>query len=121
MQTRCTSSSRTALGVVEYWVGHVALGRPSERDRPGEFRAKGRVADIMPKVGAAKARLRSDAEHLHLPDLCVNPPESGYDSPRADLTRGAALFHVLEELAQHHGQMEITRDLLLNNPPGATV
>jgi hypothetical protein len=28
-------------------------------------------------------------------------------------TQGAALIHTLEELAQHHGQMELTRDILL--------
>jgi hypothetical protein len=28
-------------------------------------------------------------------------------------TQGNALLHVLEEVTQHHGQAEITRDLLL--------
>jgi hypothetical protein len=33
----------------------------------------------------------------------------GYDG----WTQGAALLHAYEELAQHHGQMEITRDMLM--------
>jgi hypothetical protein len=31
---------------------------------------------------------------------------------RPDLSQGAALQHVYEELAQHRGQLEITADLL---------
>jgi len=30
-------------------------------------------------------------------------------------TQGAVLIHVYEELAQHHGQMEITRDVLVGS------
>jgi len=32
--------------------------------------------------------------------------------PARALTQGAALQHVFEELAQHHGQMESIRDVL---------
>jgi hypothetical protein len=39
-------------------------------------------------------------------------PPADYLATKPDLTQGAALLHVLEELAQHHGQLEITRDAL---------
>ena len=32
--------------------------------------------------------------------------------PDRTLNQGAALLHVYEELSQHYGQMEITRDVL---------
>ena len=39
------------------------------------------------------------------------------DEEDADLpigrTQGGAVFHVFEELAQHRGQMEVCRDMLL--------
>ncbi len=102
------------LGVMEYWVGHIALGRPSNRDRPAEFRAKGNVAGLVEKVNAAKVRLREDLTRVRLADDVAIMPPPPYDSPTEDLTQSTVLLHVLEEMAQHHGQMEITRDVLLN-------
>jgi hypothetical protein len=42
----------------------------------------------------------------------VSPPEAddGWDPPR---TQGEVLLHVHEELVQHLGQLEVTRDVLL--------
>ncbi len=34
-------------------------------------------------------------------------------------SRGIALLHVYEELVQHLGQLEITRDILLPDPTAA--
>jgi hypothetical protein len=102
------------LGVMEYWAGHVVHGRPSDRDRAAEFRATGPVADLVARVEAARRRLAQDV-------LAAEPPAAPA-LPPADLepefaflgrTQGAALLHVYEELAQHRGQLEVTRDLLL--------
>jgi hypothetical protein len=37
----------------------------------------------------------------------------GYEHTPIGTSRGIALLHVYEELVQHLGQMEITRDILL--------
>jgi hypothetical protein len=100
------------LGVCEYWVGHVVAGRVIERDREAEFRASGPVADLLPRVERAREQLRRD-----LVDLDPQAPPRGQVRPRdAGLpytrTQGGALLHVLEELAQHLGQLELTRDVL---------
>ena len=101
------------LGVVEFWVGGLVAGRHVERDREAEFAATGAVADLVARIGTAKAQLRED---LALADPRaplhgeVHPDYRGTLVSRA---QGGALQHVYEELAQHHGQLELTRDVLL--------
>jgi hypothetical protein len=101
------------LGVMEYWAGHVVTGRTIQRDRPAEFRATGRVADLLDHVGAQRARF---VEDLARTDPFA-PPRGAVSAADAALplgrTQGGALLHVYHELARHHGQLEITRDILL--------
>ena len=101
------------LGVMEYWAGHLVAGRPVERDRDAEFVAAGAVDELAIRAGAAQRRLRDDV-------AAVDPfaPLRGVPDPEdAELplgrTQGGALFHLYEELAQHRGQMEGCRDVLL--------
>ncbi len=46
--------------------------------------------------------------------MCIRDSFLG---PARELDQGGALFHVYEELAQHHGQMEIIRDCILAGVP----
>lgn len=99
-------------GVVDFWAGHKVAGRPNHRDRDAEFRAAGTVADLEERVRAARALL---AEALAGADWTAPCP--GQDRPEtaarpAGRTQGGALVHVLEELMQHHGQLQVTADLL---------
>jgi hypothetical protein len=100
------------LGVMEYWGGEVVAGRSIVRDRPAEFRATGRVAELREHAERARQQLRADVAALD----AFGPPRG--DPPAGDATlprgrtQGGALLHLYEELAQHRGQMEITRDLL---------
>lgn len=101
------------LGVMEYWGGEIVAGRSIVRDRPAEFRATGRVAELTEHTERARRQLRADIAALDP----FGPPRGvphGMDStlPLAR-TQGGALLHIYEELAQHHGQMEITRDVLV--------
>lgn len=100
------------LGVMEYWGGHIVAGRTIERDRAAEFQATGKVADLVAKTRQAQRQLVAD-----LADLDPWAPPRGRPQPGdADLplgrTQGGALVHIYEELAQHRGQMEVTRDLV---------
>lgn len=100
------------LGVLEYWAGHLVAGRTVHRDRDAEFRGSGPVNGLLDRVARAKRQLRADvaaADHAAPPRH--EPPPGFYFSGQG-LTQGGALLHVYEELAQHHGQLEITRDLL---------
>ncbi len=101
------------LGVMAWWGGHVVAGRAVERDRDAEFRASGPVADL---VAAVRATRRAFGEDVAGADPAA-PPRGTLEPEDADLplgrTQGGALFHVYEELAQHRGQMEGCRDVLL--------
>ena len=102
------------LGVMEYWAGHVVAGRTIERDRDAEFRASGPVADLIERTRRQRAQLADDIAGL---DPSAPPRGTeGLDPQDTELplgrTQGGALIHLYEELAQHHGQMEITRDIL---------
>jgi hypothetical protein len=100
------------VGVVDYWVGHLVAGRPVERDRPAEFTASGPVLELVDRVEAAKRQLRRDLAVANpAAPLRVEPPAE-YLATKPDLTQGSALLHVFEELAQHHGQLELTRDMI---------
>jgi hypothetical protein len=102
------------LGVLDFWAGSLVAGRTVVRDRDAEFAASGPVAGLVERVTAAKEQLRADlaaaapAEPLRAP-----APEKYLETP-AGRSQGGALQHVYEELAQHHGQLELTRDVLLH-------
>ncbi|WAL68145.1 DUF664 domain-containing protein [Amycolatopsis cynarae] len=99
--------------VAEYWIGHVFAGRPSARDRAAEFAAAGTLDELRTRIDAVTARIRADLLGADFAAPPSNPPEPGYEGPERPLTRVGVLLHVLEELAQHHGQVQLTRDLLL--------
>ena len=104
------------LAVLDYWGGHVVAGREVPRDRDAEFSASGPVAALIAAAAAAKRRLADDLATAQPASPPRRPPlESTWAGP-AD-TQGHALLHVLEELAQHHGQAELTRDMLLASRP----
>jgi hypothetical protein len=103
------------LGVLEYWGGATIAGRAIQRDREEEFRASGDVAGLLARTEAARSRLHEDVRPLDAlaePSHVVRNPD---DPVPYSETQGAVLLHILEELFQHLGQMEITRDVLRAN------
>jgi hypothetical protein len=98
------------LGVVEYWAGRLVAGRTIDRDRAAEFDAVGTVDVLVARVEAGFAQLRADVARSSSAAPLVHEPDAWAVGPDRPLTQGAALLHVYEELAQHHGQMEILRD-----------
>jgi len=101
-----------------FWCGTILAGRKIERDRDAEFQSKGTVSELRQAVKDLKRQLPNDLEHLqaHLP---LEDPDDLLPVHLLDGVRhwrqGKALIHAYEELAQHHGQMEITRDILMQN------
>jgi hypothetical protein len=97
---------------MEYWGGAMVAGRPIERDRDAEFRATGEVGDLVRRTRQARRQLDADLAGLEP----LAPPRGTPEPEDADLplarTQGGVLVHVYEELAQHRGQMEVTRDVL---------
>jgi hypothetical protein len=102
------------LGVMEYWGGQVVAGRTIQRDRAAEFRATGPVVDLVARARRARAQLEEDMSGLDpgappRRPLAPDDPDAGLPIGR---TQGGALIHIYEELAQHRGQMELTRDVI---------
>jgi Protein of unknown function (DUF664) len=104
---------RHCLGVMEFWGGHVVAGRAVTRDRAAEFAASGPVADLLDAVEQAKHQFKADVAMAD-PGALPRGSHPGVAPGELEmLSQGHALLHVLEEVAQHHGQTELTRDLLL--------
>ena len=106
-----------SVAVCHYWVGVLLADREFKRDRDSEFTATGKVADLHKPVKDVKRQLREDIQRVQGDQQLLSGPNQQYSPLPAQFqgwTQGAALVHTLEELAQHHGQMELTRDILLN-------
>ena len=98
-------------GLTPFWLEHVGTDRPSSRDRDAEFAAEATVDELRAQLAALRARC---------PEMvgCLDgSPSATYHPLRAELPGGdrsdpAIVLHVLEELFQHLGHMELTADAL---------
>ncbi len=108
------------LGVMEYWAGGLVAGRRIDRDRDAEFRASGRVQDLLERAAAARDQFARDVATVSDGEDPLRgelpPGSASKDDQPITKNQGVALVHVYEELAQHRGQMEISRDLILTTP-----
>jgi hypothetical protein len=105
---------RHCLGVVEYWGGHMIAGRPVQRDRDAEFRSSGPVAAL---AAAARETARQFRTDLQAADPAAPPRGTHPTVSPSDLemtSQGHALLHIAEEVYQHLGHLEITRDILVH-------
>ena len=105
------------VGLTRYFVGAALAGRQVHRDRDAEFRAQGTVAEIRQAVRELQQQLQEDIKHvrgdqpLAFPDA-VRPPQRTW-------TQGRFVLQCYKELAQHHGHMELTRDVMLGHGPAS--
>lgn len=102
------------LAMLNYWGGHVVAGREVSRDRAAEFAASGPVPGLLAAAERAKEQFAADLRAAD-PGAAPRRPAAQSTWHRAhDLpSQGFALLHILSDIAQHHGQAELTRDLLL--------
>lgn len=98
------------LGVCGRWASTVNLGQVVPRDRDAEFAATGAVADLVADTDRVRIQLSQWVAAAEPGMPPANPP-GGRDRDEYP-TQGAVLLHVYEELAQHRGHVELTRDLL---------
>ncbi|KOV81252.1 DUF664 domain-containing protein [Nocardia sp. NRRL S-836] len=100
------------LGVIDYWAGELVAGRPAHRDRESEFTAAGPVEPLLARVERTKAALERDVRQADLRAPLRAEPDSTFLGPGIPLDQGAALLHVYEELAQHHGHVDMLRAVI---------
>ncbi len=109
-------------GMTARWVRTVNLGIVVPRDRDAEFTATGTVAEALAAIERTRTLLHEDARAAAPHDVPLDPAHDD-DGSISYTTQGEVLLHVYEELAQHLGQLEVTRDVLLagrrDNGPGA--
>ncbi|MHB2022057.1 MAG: mycothiol transferase [Mycobacteriales bacterium] len=100
-------------GLLEWWTREAALGSQVGRDRDAEFTASGTVADLVDRVATVKRQLREDLPSLDVAAGLRGDPSPHYANTPIGRSVGGVLLHVFEEIAQHHGHLDLTRDLLL--------
>ena len=111
------------IGVCDYWIRTLLGKREFFRNRDAEFRASGTVVELLERVGELKAKLPADIKQVQGEKPLASAPNSMYNPLRGtdfgDWTEGTALIHGYEELAQYHGQMELTRNVLMGSYEGS--
>ena len=106
-------------GMAANWGSTVNRGTVVPRNRPAEFTATGTVDEALALLERTRARLHEDA-HAASPMEQPANPEREKDGSISYATQGDVLLHVYEELAQHLGQLEVTRDVLLATRAGGS-
>jgi hypothetical protein len=107
---------RHCLGVMEFWGGHMVAGREVHRDRPAEFTASGPVEPLIEAARRASAQFRADAATAELTAAPRGTDPSFRKEELETRSQEHVLLHVMEEIYQHLGQLEITRDILRAAP-----
>jgi hypothetical protein len=100
------------VAVIEHWAGSVIAGLKIPRDRATEFTAKGRVDDLITRVDDVRRRLPEWVD-IAVREGIRDRTVMGSARPElATATPEWVLTHLVRELAQHLGQLELTRDIL---------
>jgi uncharacterized damage-inducible protein DinB len=104
-------------GVGEFWLGHVGLGRASDRDRDSEFAVTERRPELHARLDVAADRMVADVQALDRGE--ASPANAGGRQflQDGDATDASLVVHVIEELYQHLGHMQVTADALLGSGP----
>lgn len=98
-------------GVAEFWLGHVGLGRASQRDRDGEFSRTATVAELHALVDATQRQIEADLAALDAGATSAHGAVRQFLTV-ADESDASLVLHVIEELFQHLGHCEIAADAL---------
>jgi uncharacterized protein (DUF952 family) len=95
--------------VCELWLGHVALGRPERRDRDADYATRTQLVQLESAIEGTRRRARDDLAALA---TAPSRPSELRELLPAGGTDRALVLHVLRELHQHLGHMELTIDAL---------
>lgn len=92
-----------------FWIGDVALGEDSRRDRDAEFKARGMSAlDLAARFAALEDYARAVLPRITLGSLSALRPVPNRDTT---VTVGWALLHALEHTGLHLGHAQLMRQL----------
>jgi len=96
-------------GATRFWVGDVAMGESSGRDRAAEFQARGwNEAKLKERLASTEAYVRTALQRLTLADL---EGEREVPGRNYHTTVAWAILHALEHTSLHLGHAQLTRQL----------
>jgi hypothetical protein len=98
-------------GMLEWWTRAGVKGLSVDRDRDAEFVAHGTVDALRARVQQVTAQLSADLAAID-PGAPLRGDAGHYGGTPVGANARGALLHILEELAQHHGHLELTRDVV---------
>lgn len=99
--------------LTRWWVGVMGGHQTPNRDRDAEFVATGSLLGLVQQLADVRNELVRDVAKLTPQDPILRPDLLPEGSAVRLWNQGEALIHAYEEVAQHHGQLELTRDWLL--------
>ena len=105
-------------GMLEWWTRSAILGVDVDRDRDAEFVSSGTVAQLIARAGQVRSQFVADLRQIDPDAPLRGDPSAEYRGTPIGESAGGVLMHVFEELAQHHGHLELTRDLVLSAQRG---
>lgn len=96
-------------GAERYWIGDVAAGEPSGRNRAAEFLSRSlSVEELRERLAACSAYAGQVLGRMKVDDLatlCTSPRDG------RTFSTGWALLHALEHTALHLGHIQLTAQL----------
>ncbi|GAB20738.1 hypothetical protein GOEFS_128_00060 [Gordonia effusa NBRC 100432] len=99
-------------GMIGYWFGSFVAGETIPRDRDAEFRARGTVDQARELLARARSRVPTGVAIARTEGV-RNPSAAGTTRPdAAESTPEFVLLHVLRELTQHTGHLQICADVV---------
>ncbi|MEL4503371.1 DUF664 domain-containing protein [Luteococcus sp. H138] len=98
------------LGMMRFWSCTTNRGVEVERDREAEFTATGSVAELLSRAAQVRQLFETDVLSVNGHSKPANRP-ADKDAEWLVSCHGV-LLHVFEEICQHLGHAELTRDLL---------
>ncbi len=111
MNSFCVLAVHT-VGATRYWIGDIAFGELSNRNRAAEFEARGLSHDeLKARFAALEAYVAAGCERLTLAEMAVNHTFTHPSGDTRQATTGWALLHALEHIGLHLGHAQITRQL----------
>ncbi|GAA1463855.1 DinB family protein [Williamsia maris] len=103
------------VGMLKFWGGSVIGGERIPRDRASEFTATGTVGALESAIDDVAARVGGWV-HIALTEGPRDRDAEGSTRSSDVSSRSAEwmLLHIIRELSQHLGQLELSRDILVH-------
>lgn len=100
-------------GMSRFWGGSVISGLSFPRDRAAEFRASGTVAEALSLVEDVRSELPTWADNAMRHGVLDSSAKGTSRTDVADAGPEWILAHIIRELSQHLGHLEVCRDIVV--------